>query len=352
MEELFVSLAATEQEKSLLAVTSEDVQSLRLDCLHSQLPLLEDAGLITWDREAGTVTTTDAPAFADPQFRHIIETDADNWDEILDALTHQRRRIALAILRDQDEPMERRRLARAIATEESVRQFTPDTESIKTVCASLHHVHLPKLQQTGLVACDADAGTVAYEGHPALDRVRFRSLIDATPRGTVPTAHRSEDIWSIEGRDDVIARGQSLFEQADDELFLMITTDGLLEAECISGLEAAIERGVDVYLGSQTREVRDLVRERLPAAVIWEPQLDWLNLPPDYEKVGRLVFADREAILLGTIGTRGEEGIPRETAITGSGENNPLVVLMRDMLGSRLDHLDAQSADVRSQIPL
>lgn len=132
----------------------------------------------------------------------------------------------------------------------------------------------------------------------------------------------------------------------------MVTTDGLLEDGCLRRLQDAIDRGVDVYLGSQTQAVRDLVRERVPGVVVWEPQMDWLNLPPEYEKVGRLVFADREAIMLGTLGGKTEEDIRAETAITGAGKNNPLVVLMREMLGSRLDHLDTQSEYFLFQIPL
>lgn len=160
------------------------------------------------------------------------------------------------------------------------------------------------------------------------------SRADETPRAILPIANGQDSIWTIEGHDNVIARGQSLFEQADDELFLMFTTDGLLEEGCVWRLQDAIDRGVDVYLGSQTPEVRDLVRERIPEAVVWEPQMDWLNLPPEYEKVGRLVFADREAIMLATLGEKTGKATHDETAITGAGQNNPLVVLMRDMLGS------------------
>lgn len=80
--------------------------------------------------------------------------------------------------------------------------------------------------------------------------------------------------------------------------------------------------------------------------------MDWLNLPPEYEKVGRLVFADREAIMLATLGEEPGEGGHSEAAITGAGENNPLVILLRELLGSRLDHLDTQSENFRSEVPL
>jgi hypothetical protein len=42
----------------------------------------------------------------------------------------------------------------------------------------------------------------------------------------------------------------------------------------------------------------------------------------------------------------------RDTAITGEDEDDSPVVLLRQLLGSRLDHLDAQGEDFRSQVPL
>jgi hypothetical protein len=129
-------------------------------------------------------------------------------------------------------------------------------------------------------------------------------------------------------------------------------TDGLLEPRCLELLEDAVDRGVDAYLGPQSQAVRDLVRREIPGVTIWEPQLDWLNLPPNREKLGRLVFADREAITLGTLGDDADTGVVRDTALTGEGEDNGLVVLMREMLGSRLDHLDRQSEEFLSEVPL
>lgn len=109
---------------------------------------------------------------------------------------------------------------------------------------------------------------------------------------------------------------------------------------------------MDIYLGSQTQEVRDLVREEVPEATIWEPQMDWLNLPSEYEKVGRLVMADREAIMLATFGEETGGVHHTEKALTGSGTDGSLVMLIREMLGFRLDHLDAQSETSLNKSPL
>jgi len=57
----------------------------------------------------------------------------------------------------------------------------------------------------------------------------------------------------------------------------MVTTDGLLRPGCVHGLQDALDRGVDVSVGSQTSAVRDLVREEVHGVTIWKPQLDWFH---------------------------------------------------------------------------
>lgn len=350
VQELATNLAARVGEKSLLEVTPEEVAAIRVDLRHVHLPHLSQAGLVDWDRSAGTVTTMNHPALSDPTFEAMLAVDAPDWNAVVDAVASRRRRVVLATLRDADGPLTRPDLVERVharledaGADESL---TPDE-----LLTELHHAHLPKLEAAGLVASD-DAGTVEYHGHPALADEWLDFGDDETPSAILPSARRSDDLWTIEGREDIVAHGQSLFDAADDELFLMVTTDGLLDEECIRRLQAAVDRGVDAYLGSQTPAVRDLVRERVPEVSLWEPQLDWLNLPPDHETVGRLVMADREAVMLATLGDETDGPHREETAIAGAGENNPLVALLRELLGSRLDHLDAQSEDFLEQLPL
>ncbi len=347
--DLATLVAAAEQCKPLVAVTREETRAVRTDLRHVHVPALADAGLVEYDPDDGTVAASDHPALGDAWLRRIVETNADGWSAVLDCLADDRRRVVLAVLAVHDGPMDRRALAREVAARD------PDADgsaAVRDVLGSLHHVHLPKLVDAGLVECDDIAETVTYRGHPDVDARWFDFGADETPRTVLPDAEHADDIWTISGRSNVLARGQSLIRHADDEVFLLFTTDGLLEEECFRVIEDAVDRGVDVYLGSQTPAVRDQVRERAPEVVIWEPQLDWLNLPPNRERLGRLVFVDREAIILGTLGEEGADGGRAESAITGEGPNNGLVVTLRELLGSRLDHLDAQSEDCRSRMPL
>lgn len=338
VSDLAAHLAARAGEKSLLSVTDAEHRRQLTDLRHRHLPAMADAGLIEYDREAAAVTAR----FEDVDELGLDEVPADDdLDALFRALADERRRTTLSVLSEQRHPIRLETLARDVAAREAGEpERAVSGAAVDRVRVSLVHSHLPLLREAGLVTAD-DAGRLSYEGHPAL---RARWLRPDFERDS-----RESGVRTVEGRESVVACGQSLFERADEELFLMITTTGLLEEGCLARLEDAIDRGVDVSLGTRDPTVREVVRERLPGAVIWEPQSDWLTLPPERDAIGRLVLADREAALVGTLG-RAREDERDETAIAGEGADNGLVVLLCEMLGPRLDHLDAQSEDFLSRL--
>ena len=362
--ELATVVAAAVTDRELVDVDREDRDAVHAELVHVHLPVLADAGLVEWNRTDGTVSTTAHPVLDEGWLHRTFEATDQDWDDVLRCVQDRRRRTVLAVLDERGGRLGRRELARHVAARERVVEpHAVPEDGLEEVLVGLHHTHLPVLEEAGLIA--TDDGQVRTTDHPALASGWLSAHVDGSDdehsavEGSIlpdsgvhrPADDERSDIWTIEGRHDIIARGQSLFERADDELFLMVTTEGLIEDGCVRRLRDAIDRGVDVYVGSQTTSVRDFVREELPGAIIWEPQLDWLNLPPNHEKVGRLVFADRDAVMIGTFGER-DEGTVTETALTGEGRDNGLVILLRELLGTRLDHLDAQSPDFRSQIPL
>jgi hypothetical protein len=74
----------------------------------------------------------------------------------------------------------------------------------------------------------------------------------------------------------------------------------------------ASQRGVDVSLGTCDPTVRALIHENAPDIILWEPESDWLNSPVEDDRVGRLLMADRETLMLGTLGEETEDGIHGE----------------------------------------
>ncbi|WP_225333252.1 DUF7344 domain-containing protein [Halomicrobium urmianum] len=355
--DLAAAVAARSSGVSLIEVSDEHHRQVLTDLVHAQLPALAEADLVDWDRDAGVVAAADHPALTDDAVEELLAVDEAGWDEVLSALSDARRRRVLAVIAAAGEAERDALVRRVLAGERDCEPDAVSDDDVSDAAVEFHHVHLPVLQRAGLLAYDGDAAE--YLGHPALDVDRLPLAADAPGAwaddagdATGDSGTSGDAVRTIDGRADVIERGQRLIDGADEELFLMITTDGLLEEACVEKLRAATDRGVDVYVGSQTPAVRDLVREEVPDAMLWEPQLDWMNFPPRRERVGHLVFADREAVMVGTLGRETDDGVRRETAVTGEGAGNTLVLLLRELLGSRLDHLDEQSPDFRSQIPL
>ncbi|AQL44065.1 hypothetical protein BV210_15745 [Halorientalis sp. IM1011] len=340
--ELATLVASEEADVPLRTVSDDQHERALVRLQHDHLPALESAGLV--DRSGTTVRTAYRTEVGRGIVERILDIDGSPADTMttLDLLASEHRRLVIQYLRAEGE-----------ATVDDLVSAISET-SDRNARISLLHTHLPKLADAGVIADDerSDDRYLVYEGLP-LDDTTVEELIPVrngdTPDDTVDegvTGTAESSVRTLEGRDAIVGHGQSLFDRADDELFVMITTDGLLDPACLDGLRDAIDRGVDVYLGSQTQAVRDTIREEVPGATIWEPQRNWIDLPPTRDRLGRLVFADRESVMLGTVGESGEH------ALVGNGEDDALVILLRELLGDRLDHLDGQSGDVLAHLPL
>ena len=264
-------------------------------------------------------------------------------------LRERRHRDVVAFLRDVDEPLHVRDLAtRLVEDEVSIVDESAFEERVDERVVSLHHRDLPTLAEADLLEYHPETNVVeAIDGGSRSAEPTEGDGLQGVFTGLGPddvsdSAVDDGDVGILEGREAVIRYGRRLADEADGELFCLFVTDGLLEEECTCRAQDAIERGVDVSVGSGDPEVRRGAREALPEATVWEPQTDWLN-SPTYPRVGRLVLADRRHVMLAILEEPPGDGTSEETAVVGRGEGNPVVVLVRELLGSRLDHLDYQS---------
>lgn len=96
-------------------------------------------------------------------------------DAKLRQLTRFRLRLLSALL-DRSGPTTARELAEELAR--SPPSGEPGGRSLQSVWIRLHHVHLPKLAEEGLVAWNESEGIVMATDHPALDRDRVRRTLD------------------------------------------------------------------------------------------------------------------------------------------------------------------------------
>lgn len=219
---------------------------------------------------------------------------------------------------------------------------------------SLHHHRLPKLADAGLLKYDHEATIVRSRDTTGPADAKWHEVTSiADVARYLGTDYRASegDIGVLEGRQSVIEYGRQLADEAREELFCMYVSTDLLEKECVRRAQKAVNRGVTMYMGSQNPEVRELTRQHLPEATIWEPQLDWLNTPT-YPRVGRLVLIDRRKVMLAILEESSSDSTnPGETAVVAEGEDHPIVVLVRELLGARIDHLDFQSDEFTSELP-
>ncbi len=171
--ELATHVAAGVRDASFVGVDGDERQHERVGLVHRELPKLEAADLVEWDRDAGVVSASDYPALAESGLSRVVESPGDDWDAVLESLAHDRRRVVLSVLVDHGSAIGRRNLARRTAArEQSVPADSVSPDDVDDVAASLHHVHLPKLREADLLV-DDDQDTIRYAGHPSLDEDSF-----------------------------------------------------------------------------------------------------------------------------------------------------------------------------------
>ena len=168
-ETLATRVAATLSESDPEDVGSDRRRRVRTGLHHAALPKLEQCGVIERDDDAESVSLVDHPALANTSLRRTIETpsDPDTVDALFDALAHRRRQRTVAVLGRLHHAIERREAAALVAADERDCSLQDLSESVvDEVAQSFRHVHIPKLRTAGLVRCDPEDGTVAYDDHP------------------------------------------------------------------------------------------------------------------------------------------------------------------------------------------
>lgn len=265
-------------------------------------------------------------------------------EEIIRVLTYATNREILTALND---------APRGLSVTEIAEQLvSADEKELNQLIISLHHKYLPQLDEVGLITYDHDENVVTTGDHSTgdadwMDVEALDELLSQFGTGYRPDEHT---VGRLEGRETVYNYCRDLADRADEELFLIYASDDLLDEACLPHAEDAIERGVEVHAGTKNGDAREFFRERLPEATIWEPQMDWMYEQANYPKVSRLIVADRETVVVG-LWDEDATGAKTEVAMIGEGRTNPLVVLTRELLGPRLDHLDYQSDEFLGNLP-
>lgn len=96
----------------------------------------------------------------------------------LNSLTDSFRRRLLVVLGDQARAMTEQEIAARLATERGESTEDASLEERRAIRSRLQHVHLPKLEDVGLVSWNETDETVTLSDHPVHDDPQFRQIIE------------------------------------------------------------------------------------------------------------------------------------------------------------------------------
>lgn len=92
-----------------------------------------------------------------------LNDSAVNTDDFFDLLSNSRRQYVLSYLQKMnDDVVELPELVEWVLTQEANRA----SDQWDAIVIGLHHIHLPKLADCGLIDYDARSGTIRYDRHP------------------------------------------------------------------------------------------------------------------------------------------------------------------------------------------
>ena len=154
----------------------------------------------------------------------------------------------------------------------------------------------------------------------------------------------SHEVWSLSGSTAIRNRTKSLFEDADEEIVLVLGDERKLTDDLFDQLRAARDRGTTVLVGTVSETLRDKVNEAMPEVEVFVSELEWLSEleedPTDTVSISQLLLVDRSAILVSTTQQANVRGEQKEKAVFGKGFENGIVVIARRLMATGLGRTD------------
>jgi sugar-specific transcriptional regulator TrmB len=150
----------------------------------------------------------------------------------------------------------------------------------------------------------------------------------------------THEVWALSGETVISNRTESLLEDAEDEVVLIVGDERKLTDSLLESLASAQDRGVNLVIGAVTEELSERVRSEIPDAEVFVSELEWLTRlggdPVDTVSITQLLLVDRSALLTSTA-QQGHDGPgPDEKAVFGRGFTNGLVVIARRLMATGL----------------
>ncbi|MFP8958259.1 hypothetical protein ACLI4Y_16180 [Natrialbaceae archaeon A-CW3] len=159
------SITDTELAERVLEESTDDsIQRLLVDLRHVHLPILDDVGLLEWERANNTLTLTEQ--LSESTLTSLLEAADALGDERLDLVTDSRRRQILSTARERSSPVSVSELVDdLLEAEDDASEATSIPTHRRELRLSLSHTHLPLLDDADFLAFDPADDTVTFHGH-------------------------------------------------------------------------------------------------------------------------------------------------------------------------------------------
>lgn len=143
-------------------------ERVRASLYHVHLPKLESLGAVTIDHGRDVVEPNAHPVFEREAIRSLLEDhDAlrrETVDTVMSIVSHQRKRAIVSVLAAADAPLTSASIARRVARVGTDGNEGALDDAAAEVYRTLHHVHLPQLDQWDVVDYAPERGTAQFLG--------------------------------------------------------------------------------------------------------------------------------------------------------------------------------------------
>ncbi|WP_227378404.1 TrmB family transcriptional regulator [Haladaptatus halobius] len=209
-------------------------------------------------------------------------------------------------------------------------------------------------QQFRAVPIEEAAETLRQEYESRTDTL-VETIADLEQGQTTSDEEISHEVWALSGVTSVANRTQQLIDAADKEIVLIIGHEDVITDELVAHLQAALDSGLNVLVGTATKQLHTKITETLPEAEVFVSELEWLHSSPldldDETTISRLLLVDQNTILVSSIHETETGGIDTEKAVFGRGFDNGIVVIARRLMATGLRPTDDPATTTRSADP-
>lgn len=194
LSDLATLVAAREEDVSPSEVTGSKLDSVLTTLHHNHVPRLVEAGLVACERDGEEPVVRPSMLVREGTALDVFEETLSgglSGEVVTTLLEDPVREYVVLLLREADDPLSLESLAQGVTAIETADDRPASEEAVTSTVISLHHVHLPKLTDVGLVEYDVDERLVEVKEIPTA----YDTVIDSrTSRaGTETVASKHSD---------------------------------------------------------------------------------------------------------------------------------------------------------------